>query len=172
VFASVFGRTIARPYAAPFHALSAGSTAVALAYACYAGTIATMPSTAVALGFFILAGLAAHFRWRAPTAAQWAKLSAIGAVSYALYVIHYPILFAAKAWFPGSWIAVLLAVPASFAAAAVLEGMLQPRIRRWSARISGVACRIGANVFSGERREAGRASETSPRLPAAGLSGP
>jgi peptidoglycan/LPS O-acetylase OafA/YrhL len=172
VFASVLGRAIARPCAAPFYALSAASTALALAYACYAGTIATMASTAVALGFFVLAGLAAHFRWRAPTPAQWAKLSAIGAVSYALYVIHFPIPFAAKAWCPGSWIAVLLAVPASLAAAAVLEGMLQPRIRRWSARISGVARRIGADVFSGDRRGAERAREASPRLPAAGVSTP
>jgi hypothetical protein len=109
--------------------LRAAPGGVALAYAFYAGTIVTMPSTAVALGFFILAGLASRFRWRSPTPTQWTKLSAIGAISYGLYVIHFPILFAAKEWFPRSWTAVLLAVPASFAAAVVLQGALQPRIR-------------------------------------------
>ena len=189
VFASVLGRAIARPWAAPFYALSAASTAVALAYGFYAGTIATMPSTAVALGFFILAGLASCFRWPSPTPAQWAKLSAIGAISYGLYVIHFPILFAAKEWFPGSWTAVLLAVPASFAAAALLEGALQPRIRRVlsalkglcavgspattrGARISVVACRAGADVFLRKRRGIERASEVSSRLPATDMAGP
>jgi peptidoglycan/LPS O-acetylase OafA/YrhL len=176
VFASVLGRATVRPCAAPFYALSAATTGVALAYGLWAGTIATMPSTGVALAFLVLAGLASRFHWRAPAPAQWAKLSAIGAISYALYVVHFPILFAAKAWFPGSWTAVLLAVPVSFAAAAVLEGALQPRIRRWGARMSGriseVACRAGANVLSAGRGLTGRAGEASPRLPATGLSGP
>jgi peptidoglycan/LPS O-acetylase OafA/YrhL len=171
VFASVLGRAIARPYAAPFYALSAASTGVALACGFYAGTIATMPSSAVALAFFVLAGLASRFRWRSPAPAQWAKLSAIGAISYGLYVIHFPILFAARAWFPGSWVAVLLAVPVSFAAAAVLEGLLQPLMRQWSARISDVACRAGANVFSAGRQGIERASEASPKLPVTGVSG-
>jgi peptidoglycan/LPS O-acetylase OafA/YrhL len=186
VFAGVLGRAIARPYAAPFYALSAASTGVALAYALYSGTIATVPSTAVALGFFILAGLASRLRWRSPTPVQWTKLSAIGAISYGLYVIHFPILFAAKEWFPGSWTAVLLAVPASFAAAAVLEGALQPRIRPLlsagfraagpavtvvGAAMSDVACRARARVFSAGRRGSERSREASPALPAMDVSG-
>jgi peptidoglycan/LPS O-acetylase OafA/YrhL len=176
VFASVLGRATVRPCAAPFYALSAATTAIALAYGLSTGTIVTMPSTGIALAFFVLAGLASRLRWRAPTPAQWAKLSVVGAISYGLYVIHYPILFAAKAWFPGSWTAVLLAAPVSFAAAAILEGVLQPRMRRWGARMSGriydVACRAGANVLSAGRWLTGRASEASPPLPATGLSGP
>jgi peptidoglycan/LPS O-acetylase OafA/YrhL len=180
VFASVLGRAVAR-YWVPFYVLSAASTGIALAHECYAGTIATMPSAAVALAFFILAGLASRFAWPSPTPAQWAKLSAIGVISYGLYVIHYPILFAAKAWFPESWTAVLLAVPASFAAAAMLEGVMQPRVRRWwsgliattrGARGSDVVCRAGGDVFLPERREIKRARAASARLPAMDMSGP
>jgi peptidoglycan/LPS O-acetylase OafA/YrhL len=180
VFASVLGRAVAR-YWVPFYALSAASTGIALAYGCYAGTFATMPSAAVALAFFILAGLASRFAWPSPTPAQWAKLSAIGGISYGLYVIHYPILFAAKAWFPESWAAVLLAVPASFAAAAVLEGMMQPRVRRWwsgllvtvrGARGWDVACRAAADVVLRKRRGIEGAPVVSPRLPAMEMSGP
>jgi peptidoglycan/LPS O-acetylase OafA/YrhL len=86
-------------------------------------------STNVALAFFTLVGLASRLHRRAPRPVQWANLSAVGAVSYGLLVIHVPFLFAAKAWFPGSWTAVLFALPVSFAAAAVLEDALQPRIR-------------------------------------------
>jgi len=180
VFASVLGRAVTR-YWVPFYILSAASTGVALAYGFYAGTIATMPSAAVALAFFILAGLASRFAWPSPTPAQWAKLSAIGGISYGLYVIHYPILFAAKAWYPESWTAVLLAVPASFAAAAMLEGVMQPRVRRWwsglmvttrSARASDVASGAGADVFLPELRGAEGARAASPRLPAMDMSGP
>jgi peptidoglycan/LPS O-acetylase OafA/YrhL len=180
VFASVLGRSVAR-YWASFYVLSAASTGVALVHGLYAGTIATVPSSAVALAFFILAGLASRFAWRCPTPAQWAKLAAVGGISYGLYVIHYPILFAAKAWFPESWAAVLLAVPASFAAAAVLEGVMQPRVRRWwsglilttrGARASDVACRAGADVILPERRRMEGARVVSPRLPAMDMSGP
>lgn len=180
VFASVLGRAVAR-YWAPFYVLSAASTGVALVYGLYAGTIATVPSSAVALAFFILAGLASRFAWPSPTPAQWAKLSAIGGISYGLYVIHYPILFAAKEWFPGSWTAVLLAVPASFAAAALLEGVMQPRVRRWwsgliaaarRARGSDVACRAGADVFSPEPRGMKGTRVASPRVAAMDMSGP
>jgi peptidoglycan/LPS O-acetylase OafA/YrhL len=186
VFAGVLGRAIARPCAAPFYALSAASTGIALAYSFSTGSIATVPSTAVALGFFILAGLASRFRWPSPTPAQWTKLSAIGAISYGLYVIHFPILFAAKEWFPGSWTAVLLAVPASFAAAAVLEGALQLRIRHLvsvgfraaglavtalGAAMSNVACRARAKLFSAGRREIERSRKASPALPAMDMSG-
>jgi peptidoglycan/LPS O-acetylase OafA/YrhL len=131
VFASVLGKAIARPYWVPSYALCAVSTAVGLAYGYAAGNFAVMPSATVALMFFVLAGIAWLFEFASPTPAQWARLSAIGSISYGLYVIHYPILFAAKELFAGSWIAILLAVPTSFAAAAVLEGFLQPRIRRW-----------------------------------------
>ncbi len=180
VFASVLGRAVAR-YWLPFYVLSAASTAAALAYGFYAGTFATMPSAAVALAFFLLAGLALRFAWPSPTPAQWAKLSAIGGISYGLYVIHYPILFAAKAWFPESWAAVLLAVPASFAAAAMLEGVMQPRLRRWwsglmvamrHARGSDVACRAAADVILRKRRGIEGAPAVSPRLPAMEMSGP
>jgi peptidoglycan/LPS O-acetylase OafA/YrhL len=179
VFASVPGRAVAR-YWAPFYALSAASTGVALIHGFYAGTIATMPSAAVALAFFILAGLASRFAWRSPAPAQWTKLSAIGGISYGLYVIHYPILFAARAWFPGSWTAVLLAVPASFAAAAMLEGVMQPQVRRWwsglmvtpGARGSDVACRAGADVILPKLRGIEGARVVSPRVPAMDMSGP
>jgi peptidoglycan/LPS O-acetylase OafA/YrhL len=186
VFAGVLGRATTRPCATPFYALSAASTGVALAYGFYAGTIVTMPSTAVALGFFILAALASCFRWHSPTPAQWTKLSAIGAISYGLYVIHFPILFAAKEWFPGSWMAFLLAVPVSFAAAAVLEGALQPRIRHLvsagfraagpamtalGAAMSDVACRARAKLFSAGRPGIERSRDASPALPAMDMSG-
>jgi peptidoglycan/LPS O-acetylase OafA/YrhL len=136
VFAGVLGKAIARPYWRPFYALSAASTALALAYGIHAGNVTTMPSWAVALVFFVLAGLAWFFAWPSPTPARWASLSAIGGISYGLYVIHYPILYAAKEWFVGSWIAALLAVPAAFAAAAILERLVQPRIRAWFLSLS------------------------------------
>ena len=120
----------------------------------------TLPSTAVALGFFILAGLASGFRWRSPTPAQWTKLSAIGAISYGLYVIHFPILFAAKEWFPGSWTAVLVAVPASFAAAAMLEGV-QPGIRRWLLSPKGRAAALMVITSSAPRRGSVRIGQNS-----------
>jgi peptidoglycan/LPS O-acetylase OafA/YrhL len=131
VFASVLGKAVGRPYWPPFYVLSAASTALALAYGIHAGNLATMPSCAAALAFFVLAGLAWLFAWPSPTPARWASLSAVGGISYGLYVIHYPILYAAKEWFAGSWTAALLAVPAAFAAAAMLERLLQPRIRAW-----------------------------------------
>jgi hypothetical protein len=101
----------------------------------------------------------------------FAAFAAIGAISYGLYVVHYPILFDVKARLPGSWTAVLLAVPLSFAAAAVLECAPRLCIPRWSGRISDVACCAGANVLSAERGRIAQASEASPRRPAMGLSG-
>ncbi len=138
VFASVLGKAVARPYAAPFYGLCVVSTAVGLAYSYHAGNFAVMPSWTAALLFFALAGIARLFAFKSPTKAQWASLSAVGGISYGLYVIHYPILYAARELFAGGWMAIVLAVPASFAAAAVLESVLQPRIRAWFVSSNGL----------------------------------
>ena len=83
--------------------------------------------------------------------------------------------------YPESWTAVLLAVSASFAAAAMLEGVMQPRVRRWwsglivttrGARGSDVACRVGADVVLAEPRGMKGARGASPRLAAMDMSGP
>jgi len=138
LFLCALGKKLARPLAVPLYALSAAATLVGLGFATLAGKFATMPGYDYAAIYAVFALVALFGRLESPSARAWRALAPLGGISYALYVIHMPILYGAQKFFPGSLLALVLAVPLIFAVAAFLEAILQPRLRRAFFALLGV----------------------------------
>jgi peptidoglycan/LPS O-acetylase OafA/YrhL len=130
LFLGVLGKKIARPWAVPFYFLSATSVVAGLIYALQAQKFAGVANYWAAALYAALAVITLIFSLQSPSSAQWSRLAPIGGISYALYVVHFPIMFALSKYLPGHWPAAILAMPLAFATAAFLEGFMQPRIRR------------------------------------------
>ncbi|HUC61105.1 MAG TPA: acyltransferase [Alphaproteobacteria bacterium] len=130
VFLCALGKKIVRSWAVPLYALSAATTLIGLGFATLAGKFAIMPTYDFALIYAVCATVAAFMRPKSPSARAWRALAPVGGISYAIYAIHMPIFQGATELYPGSLMAVLLAVPATVAVAIFLEEFLQPRLRR------------------------------------------
>lgn len=129
LFLSFSGRRLISRVAVPFYTVSIITTVIGVAYGLYAGKIPDSPEYGVALLYLTLALLVWVFGIKSPTRRSWSKLEPLGRISYALYVVHYPVLFFAAAHFPDSVLAVVLAVVFAVVTAIVLEVLLQPKIR-------------------------------------------
>ncbi len=130
LFLGVLGKKIARLWATPFYFLSAMSVVAGLIYAFQAQKFAGVPNYWAAAFYAALAIIAATFSLHGPRRAQWSRLAPIGGISYALYVVHFPIMFALSKYLPAHWPAAILAMPLALGTAAFLERFMQPRIRR------------------------------------------
>lgn len=129
VFLGVLGKKIVWPLAAPFYVISAITTVVGLAYGIHARKFGIMENYPVAAVYAGLAIFAWIFPLKGPSRAQWSAIAGIGGISYALYVVHFPILVVTRYYFPGSWLAIIATIPLVVAISVFLEGLVQPRIR-------------------------------------------
>ena len=129
LFLGVLGKKIVYSVAMPFYLASSITTVAGLAYAFHANKIASMQSYSAATAYAALAVSAWILPYKGPTRPQWSAIAAIGSISYALYVIHLPILFAMTKVFPQSWLAAIAALPLVFLISAFLERFIQPKIR-------------------------------------------
>lgn len=118
-------------------------TCLDLAYGMWSGKFYQLHCYPVAAFFLLLAATALARRWPAPSFRFWSKVSFLGGISYALYVIHRPILGSLSAP-AGTKLQIvggcLFAVALSFLFAWLLERRFQP----WMANYIKLRLRMGS----------------------------
>ncbi len=143
IFLSVKRRQLVPWLAYPAYGVSWFVTCLDLAYGMWSGKFYQLHVYPVAAFFLLLAATAWARHWLAPSSRSWSKVSFLGGISYALYVIHKPliVLFSATA---GAKLHIvggcLFAVALSFLFAWLLERRFQP----WVANYLKVRLRVPA----------------------------
>jgi len=156
VFLSVKQRRIVPWLAWPAYVASILLTCLGLAYGVWSGKFTREPFYAVGALFLLLAVLAAARRWPGPPPSFWSAISSLGAISYALYVIHLPILRALTASAGTTMTLVggtLLAVALVFLFAWVLERRFQPWISNFLKPRLALGRRPTASVAAGQEKK-------------------
>ena len=131
IFLSVMRQRLVRWIALPAYGMSLVVTCLGLLYGCRSGNFDHMLSYPVAALFLLLAATAAARHFKGPATGFWSGISTLGGISYALYVIHYPLL---KWLCPSTSTAMhiiggcIFAVVLSFLSAWMLERHVQPLI--------------------------------------------
>lgn len=142
MFLSIFNLRLRRRVALPFYITAVCITILGYVYGLTSGKFFSLVSYPVSLLFFVLAVMATLFKVPAPRADQWSLLGWWGGISYALYLVHHPLLdfVASRTSFNTLllMVAVVCAAAAAVGLAFLLEGFVQPSIAKPLRRLTGV----------------------------------
>jgi peptidoglycan/LPS O-acetylase OafA/YrhL len=141
VFLSVLKKRLRPVVSLPFYIAIVCIIAIGYGYGLISGKFREMAGYTVSAGFLAIGITAVVLRIPAPSISRWRSLSWAGAISYALYVVHHPLLDLSRklsGGHTGMTVSLVAFVIISFGAAFMLE----MRLQRWLAPFLRRFCRL------------------------------